>query len=210
MPGVKAVQGLYVILDTATLGRRPVLAAARAALRGGAAVLQLRDKRLGTGDLYRLAVNLAGLTRRAGRLLIINDRVDVALAAGADGAHVGAHDLPVSVAKRILGKGRIVGASSHSLREAKVMARSGADYVAFGAVFPSLTKPQVKRQGIANLRKVARALDKPVVAIGGITTRNAGEVMGSGAVAAAVISAVLKTRDIEGACRRMLGAMRAA
>src|SRR3990172_3147582 len=166
---------LYAITDERIAGGRSHLQVAEAVLRGGADVLQLRDKEAGGGKLYRVALQLRKLTREAKIPLIVNDRLDIALAVDADGVHVGPEDLPVSVARRILGPGKILGVSTETVEEALLAEKEGADYLGVGPVFEAR----------------------------GTNAENAREVREAGADAAAVISAIVAADDIEQAARRL-------
>jgi thiamine-phosphate pyrophosphorylase len=194
---------VYVITDRSFRGRSHE-EVARAALEGGATVLQLRDKRAPARQLVEWARRILDLARQAKVAFVVNDRVDVALAAGADGVHVGEDDLPVADARRLLGPGRIVGASAGTVDEALRAEREGADYLGVGPVFPTATKPDAGDAiGLEGLRRIARAVRVPVVGIGGITAENAAEVVRAGAAGVAVISAVADAEDMREATRRL-------
>lgn len=183
---------LYVILDSR---RAPLLRSAREAVAGGAEALQLREE-APDRELLRTARSL-----RDDALLIVNNRADIATASGAGGVHVGAEDLPVAETRRIVGEG-IVGATSHSLAEAKAAAAAGADYVSCGPVFPSPTKPGLAARGLAYLRG-AMGLGLPVFCIGGITAQNVRDLVKRGADRVAVCASVVGARDIRSAARRI-------
>jgi thiamine-phosphate pyrophosphorylase len=192
-------RGLYAIAD----GPRPdLLAAVEAALHGGASVVQYRDK---TADAVRRFVEaraLVELCHRHGAPLIVNDDVELATQAGADGVHLGEDDADLARARTRLGARAIIGASCYdSLERARDLAAAGADYLAFGAFFPSPSK-RTSRRATPDLLRQAVELDKPLVAIGGITTDNALPLRQAGADFLAVISAVFGMADIEGAARR--------
>jgi len=197
------VAGLYLILDTEALKGRDTIEAARLATRGGARVIQLRDKTLPRGELITLAENIKKVCAESGALFIVNDYLDVALASGADGLHVGQGDLPVAAARRLLPADRIVGCSAATADEAGRAQEEGADYVAVGSIYESPSKPGTRMAGLETLREVRDRVSLPLVAIGGINEENAAEVMGAGADVIAVISAVLGTGDVEAACRRL-------
>ena len=194
---------LYVITDGRSGLGRSHLRIAEAAIRGGADVVQLRDKDASGGRLYEVALRLRKLTRGAGVPFIVNDRLDVALAADADGVHVGRHDLPASAARKILGPGRILGVSAETVEEAVAAEKDGADYLGVGPVFEARgTKADAGEplglELIANIRRHCRI---PIVAIGGINAENARKVREAGADAAAVISAIAGAEDMEEAAR---------
>ncbi len=196
---------LYVITDPKASRGRSDLQVAEAAIAGGADVLQLRDKEASSGRLYEVALQLRKLTRDAGIPFIVNDRLDIALAADADGVHVGKTDLPASVARKIMGPGRILGVSVDTVEEAVLAERDGADYLGVGPVFEARgTKPDAGPPlGVDRIARIRRRCGLPIVAIGGINAENARTVREAGADAAAVISAVVSADDIAHAARRL-------
>jgi len=198
MDKVTLLQGpkLYVIVGTAHTASRPVLDVVREAIRGGAGIIQLREKELPARAFYELAQALRELTREAGVPLIINDRVDVAAAVGADGVHLGQEDLPMAAARRLLGERAIIGVSTHSVAEAVAAEQAGADYIGVGPVFSTPTKPELEPKGVALLREVLPAVHLPVVAIGGITPENVAAVVAAGVNRVAVVSAVAGAPDV--------------
>jgi thiamine-phosphate diphosphorylase len=194
---------LYVITDE-RLGRgRSHLQIVEAALAGGADVVQLRDKEASGGRLYRAALELRKITREAKVPFIVNDRLDVALAVDADGVHVGRQDLPASVARRLLGPGRILGVSAETVEEALRAEEAGADYLGVGPVFEARgTKADAGEPlGLALIAQIRLRCRLPIVAIGGIHAENARKVREAGADAVAVISAVVGAEDIAQAAR---------
>ncbi|HEY9132156.1 MAG TPA: thiamine phosphate synthase [Dyella sp.] len=192
-------QGLYVITD----GPRPdLLAVARQALEGGARLLQYRDKTADPGRRKQEASELAGLCRELGVPMIVNDDVALALAAGADGVHLGEDDGDIAAARELLGSQAIIGVSCYnSIERARAMAAAGADYIAFGAFFSSPTKPNTVRASTDLLRQSA-TLGVPRVAIGGITPDNAESLIDAGADYLAVVSAVFGAPDVRAAAHR--------
>lgn len=201
---------LYAILDPALLpaGRDP-LEAAEAAVRGGATVLQLRDKRSHTRAMVALARALRDRLAPSGVPLIVNDRVDVALAAGADGVHLGREDMEPHEARRLLGPERIVGVTVHRPEEADAVDPQVADYAGVGPVHPTKTKdpgdPPLGPEGLARLLAHLRARIPgfPCVAIAGITAENAAAAITAGADGVAAISAVFAAGNVEAAARRL-------
>ncbi len=167
------------------------------ALRGGAAVLQYRNKSAGPALRLEQARALAALCRAAGAAFIVNDDVALALELDADGAHLGADDGDLAEARRRLGPGKLLGASCYERIElAEAAAQAGVDYLAFGSVFNSVTKPAAVRAPLAIFAEARRRFDLPLVAIGGITLQNAPQVFAAGADAVAVISAVFDAADV--------------
>ena len=198
---------LYVITDEKASRGRSHLQVAEAAILGGADVLQLRDKEASSGRLYRVAMQLRKLTRDANIPFIVNDRLDIALAADADGVHVGQTDLPASVVREIMGPDRILGVSADTVEEALLAEKDGADYLGVGPVFEARgTKPDAGEPlGVDRIARIRRHCRLPIVAIGGIDLENAGKVRDAGADAAAVISAIGTADDIARAVRRLKG-----
>jgi thiamine-phosphate pyrophosphorylase len=195
---------LYVITDTVLSHGRSALEIARAALEGGADAVQLRDKSSPAFNLCRLVSEIQPQARKFGALLVVNDRVDVALVCGADGAHVGQEDLPAREARRLLPRPVVLGVSAGSREEARRAEKEGADYLGVGPVFATPTKPDAgEALGIERFSEIARAVSIPVVAIGGITLDTVDQVIGAGAAGAAVVSAVVAADDMAGAARAL-------
>lgn len=196
--------GLYVIVG----GDHPV-EQARVAIGGGARVVQLRMKDAPAGAVLEAARQVVALA--AGRaLVIVNDRADLALLAGADGVHLGDDDLPVPEARRLVGPGLLVGRTTRTLGEARAAVEAGADHVGYGPIFASRSKAlPVPPRGVAALAEVAGALGVPVVAIGGIGEATIGEVARAGAACAAVIDAVFGSPDPAGSAARLAAAFEA-
>ncbi|HZZ86469.1 MAG TPA: thiamine phosphate synthase [Anaeromyxobacteraceae bacterium] len=179
---------------------------ARAAIAGGAEVVQLRLKALPAGEILEAARRIVAEAR--GRaLVIVNDRPDLALLADADGVHLGEEDLPPDEARRLLGPSRLVGCSTRTLEEARAALAAGADHVGFGPVFATRTKAiAVEPRGLAALRAVAAALPAPVVAIGGIDEGSIGAVAAAGAAAAAVVADLFANGDVRARAERLTAA----
>ncbi len=205
------VRGLYAICDNSLCPDRPMVELAEQLLLGGAPTLQLRIK---GRDLEskarrrRAAEQILALKRRFAFNFIINDDPQLVRDLGADGVHVGADDSPVDHCRRLLGPRKLIGYSSHSLAEAYAAEQAGANYVAFGAIFPTATKgPDHPVQGLDKLKELARTLSVPVVAIGGITLENAAELIEAGASAIAMISALTLAPNVVTATRQMRAAL---
>jgi thiamine-phosphate pyrophosphorylase len=198
---------LLVITDRRATDGRPLIEVIRAALSGGAELIQLREKDLDGGPLLELARSLVTETRRHGARLLVNDRIDVALAVDADGVILPADSFPTEVAHRLLGT-RLVGRSTHSAAEVDRAAREGCDFVLFGPIFATPAKLEYGApQGLERLREAARA-PIPVYAVGGITADTAGEAIGCGAHGVAVIREVMGAADARAAVERLLAALR--
>jgi thiamine-phosphate pyrophosphorylase len=188
---------LYAIIDAAQTGGRPPAAMAEILLGAGVRLIQLRDKHASSRELFENSRQIAELVRGWEGIFIVNDRADVAWAARADGVHVGQEDLPVELARRILGPGKWVGYSTHRLDQVLEADRSSADYIAFGPIFPTQSKDKPEPVvGLEGLKQVRQATRKPLVAIGGITVENARAVREAGADSVAVIRGLLEGPDI--------------
>jgi len=205
---------LYVITDPSLSRGRSHMEVARAALEGGADAIQIRDKSSPAYNLSRVTAEIQPLARKFGAALLVNDRVDVALITGADGAHVGQDDLPARDARRLLPRPRLIGVSVGTIEEAKRAQKDGADYVGVGPVFGTATKPGAGEPlGLERLAEIAAAISIPAVAIGGINADNVVRVFEAGALGAAVISSVVSAEDITAAARslkRLIAGARAA
>ncbi|MFQ5849688.1 MAG: thiamine phosphate synthase [Candidatus Binatia bacterium] len=201
---------LYAILDPTQSRGRPFLSVLNNLLEGGTAVVQLRAKEIAAREFLRLAVETRRHTSTAGCLFIVNDRVDIALASGADGVHLGQEDLPLAVARRLMG-GKFIGISTHDLAQAMDAEQGGADYIGFGPIFGTPTKPTgYSPRGLPMLQEIRKAVKVPIVAIGGITDKSAGEVWEAGADAVAMISNLMGAEDIAGKVRRILALRQAS
>jgi thiamine-phosphate pyrophosphorylase len=195
---------LYVITDSGLAHGRSHVEVVQAALAGGATAIQLRDKGASGRQLAETGRALHELTRAAGAILIVNDRVDVAVAIDADGVHVGQEDLAAADARKIIGPGKIVGVSAATIAEAIAAERDGADYLGVGTVFATGSKADAGAPiGTEALARVAGAVRIPSVAIGGINAANAAACIEAGAAGVAVISAVVSADDIAAAAKRL-------
>lgn len=198
---------LHVLTDRASSRGRDLLTVARAALAGGATVIQLRDKTASVSQLLEEGRELRALTRAYHALLIVNDRVDLALALDADGAHLGQDDLPAHLARQLLGPERILGLSAGNRAEASAAIAAGADYLGVGPIFGTQSKADAGAAiGTQLLSELAASCALPLVAIGGITAENAAVALRAGATGIAVISAVASADDCMLAARRLADA----
>ena len=189
---------IYLLTDDACLQGRPLLACVEEALGAGVTLLQYRSKYKDGGAMYQEALALKELCDRYHVPLIINDRVDVALAVGAAGVHVGQDDLPCRVVRNLVGDDFLIGVSAHNPEEAREAAAAGADYLGCGAVFGTATKAGVGTLGLERLRSIRQAVILPIVGIGGVKATNYGQVLATGANGAAIISGILAATDIGG------------
>ncbi len=203
MTAADRIAGLYAI-TAADVPGGALASAVAAALRGGARVVQYRDKGLDHERRLAEAGTLARLTRGHGATFIVNDDVELAREVGADGVHLGRGDTALAAARERLGPAALIGVSCYDdIDRALAAASQGADYVAFGSVFPSPTKPDAPRAPLALIREASRRLHVPIVAIGGITLDNAAATMAAGAGALAVVSALFASDEVETAARRL-------
>jgi thiamine-phosphate pyrophosphorylase len=199
---------LHVLTDREWSRGRDMLTVASAALDGGATVIQLRDKTATTRTLVEEGQALRALTRERGALLIVNDRIDVALAIDADGAHVGQDDMPVVLARKLLGPDRLLGVSAGNLQEARVAVAGGADYLGVGPIYATDTKADAGEPiGLPLLTELANRYNTPLIAIGSIKAENTAAVLRAGALGIAVISAVVSAEDIAAATRALRESM---
>jgi thiamine-phosphate pyrophosphorylase len=203
------VRGLYVVTDDTLAPGRSHVEITRAALEGGAKVIQLRDKRRDAGDLLPIARAMAELCRAHDALLIVNDRVDLAVAAGADGVHLGQTDLPIHETRLLLGPNRLIGISVENAEQVAAAEAAGADYLGVGAIYGSVSKNDAgDAVGCEQLTRFRAISDLPIVAIGGISLERVPEVRRAGADSVAVIGAVVNAPDMTEAARALADAMR--
>ncbi len=204
-----AVTGLYAITRTPASQLPRLLEEVRQALRGGARVVQLRDKSREAGARLEAGLRLNALCRAHGALFLVNDDVALAAACGAHGVHLGRDDASIAAARARLGRTAVIGASCYNrLGLARRAVEAGADYVAFGRFFPSITKPEAVSADASLLRRARLELAVPVVAIGGITVANAGSLIEAGARAVAVIEGLFGAPDIAARAREFAGLFR--
>lgn len=164
-------------------------------IKGGVTVVQIREKTADTLNFYNLALKVKKITEKYNVPLIINDRVDVALAIDADGVHVGQSDMPCDVTRKLIGEDKILGVSAATVTEARKAQKDGADYIGSGAVFPTQTKKDADTVTRKELKKIVESVDIPVVAIGGISLDNAHELNGTGIAGLSVVSAIMSSDD---------------
>ncbi len=194
---------LYICTDSGLMSSPTVEESVEAVLRGGATVIQLREKNASSRELYELALRVKAVTDRYGVPLIIDDRLDVALAVDAAGVHLGQSDLPCTAARRLLGEDKIVGITAPTVELAKQAKAEGADYIGVGAMFVTSTKTDAKPNTRENLAAIRAAVDIPIVIIGGVKRSNVLTFAGMGIDGAAVISDIIADPDPESAAREM-------
>lgn len=201
---LRRAMALYAVTDRAWLGERTLAACVEEALAGGATFVQLREKDAPQAEVVLRARALAPLCRAAGVPFVVNDDVEAARIAGADGVHVGQDDAACADARAKLGPDAIVGVSVQTVEQALAAQAAGADYLGVGAVFGTPTKPDAHEVGVAGLAAICAAVDIPVVAIGGLNARTVPSLAGTGADGAAVVSAIFAAEDIRAATKELL------
>ncbi|MBU4534214.1 MAG: thiamine phosphate synthase [Eubacteriales bacterium] len=201
--GVIGKMGLYLVIGSKNTKGRPIINLVREAIQGGVGVVQLREKHASASEILPLAHNLAALCKWSGIPFIINDRVDIASAVDADGVHLGQDDLPIEEARRILGWSKVIGVSTHTLKEALDAEERGADYIGVGPVFDTPTKGGRPAVGIDLVRSVVSRIGIPFVAIGGINQDNCAEVLQAGARHIAVVRALGHAPEVHSAAQTL-------
>jgi thiamine-phosphate pyrophosphorylase len=205
---MKQIGRLHVLTDTVLQTRFSHLELARLAIKGGADTIQFRQKVGTTREMIEIVRQLRQLCMDYGATLVVNDRIDVAIAAEADGVHLGQDDFPIPLARKLLGENRIIGGSAASLEEAQKCLAEGADYIGFGPVYPTTSKEDADPvTGIELLKQTVDAISLPIIAVGGISAENTPEVMRTGAQGIAVISAVCCQEDPEQATKALCQAL---
>ena len=202
---------IYAVTDRAWTGRMTLFEQVEAALRGGATMVQLREKGLAEQDFEGFleeARRMHELTARYGVPLIIDDNVEIALKSGAEGVHVGQNDMDAGEVRRLLGPDRILGVTAKTVEQARRAQDAGAGYLGSGAVFGTSTKADAIPMSLERLREICACVRIPVVAIGGICLENIGRLSGSGVAGAAIVSGIFGAEDIEGTTRRLAEVMR--
>jgi thiamine-phosphate pyrophosphorylase len=202
---------LYLVTDRGWARGRSTPAIVAAAVRGGVTCVQLREKTCSTREFIEAAARLKALLKPSGVPLIINDRVDVALAVGANGVHLGQRDMPLAAARSLVGKAMVIGITVESVEDAVAAQAGGADYLGVSPIFATPTKPDTAAPlGMAGLQAIRRAVSLPLVAIGGLDHRNAAQAIRAGADGVAVVSAIVAAEDPEQAARGLTRAIAAA
>lgn len=194
---------LYVVTDRELMSCDSVEESVEKAILGGSGIIQLREKNLTSGEFYATAKNVREICSRLNSAFIINDRLDIALAVGADGVHLGQKDIPVDVARKILGSNMLIGASTATVEEAKQAEKMGADYLGVGAMFSTGTKKDTRSVSPELLKEICSAVNIPVVAIGGLSLERIDILKNTGVSGAAVVSAVIAKENIQKAAEDM-------
>ena len=199
------LHGLYLILDSRASRARPLIEVLKEAASAGARIFQFRDKISSPLEVYRQATQLRDAAAAAGALFLVNDRCDIALAVEADGVHLGQDDLPLNLARSLLGPGKLIGISTHRADQVKDATSGGADYLGFGPIFQTASKPDHETVvGLAGLREIRALTPLPVFAIGGVSAGTVRQAVEAGADGVAVISAIMDARDIAEAVRAFM------
>ena len=187
---------IYLVTDEVALKGRPLLPVVEEALQGGVTLVQYRNKNAEGGKLYREALALKELCDKYNVPLIIDDRLDIAIAVGAAGVHIGQEDIPCNIARQVLGEDYIIGVSAHNPVEARQAIADGADYLGCGAVYATTTKAKVTALGLKGLAEIRKAVDIPMVGIGGVDLTNVKDVLATGVEGAAIVRAILGAEDV--------------
>ncbi|MFA5337474.1 MAG: thiamine phosphate synthase [Candidatus Omnitrophota bacterium] len=188
------MKGYYFITDK-RLSRLGNISDVRSALKAKVEIVQYREKNADTKEMYNEALKLRKICKDI--IFLVNDRIDIAQAVNADGVHIGQEDLPYFMARKLLGKNKIIGVTVHTLKEAKIAREEGADYIAIAPIFKTSTKPDAKKPvGIELIKKIKKHVDLPIIAIGGIGILNAKEVISAGADCVCAISAVVTSKNV--------------
>lgn len=204
----KVDYSLYLVSDRGLLGGKDLAATVEQAIQGGVTLVQVREKNVSTRDFLQVAQAVKAVTDRYGVPLIINDRADIALAVDAAGLHVGQEDLPLAVARKLLGPDKIIGVSAGNLEEALLAREQGADYLGVGAVFPTNTKGDADPVSLTALAAIKSKVKIPVVAIGGIHGGNIDSAISAGVDGVAVVSAIIAEADPQAAARKLAQAVK--
>lgn len=197
---------LYLVTDRQLMSCKTIEQSVEQAIAGGASVVQLREKDCSSREFYKLALRVKRITEPNNVPLIINDRIDICLAADADGVHLGQSDIPCREAKKILGADKLIGVSAALPEEAQQAQADGADYLGIGAVFHTSTKDDARAVSLETLREIRAAVTIPFVVIGGVNAQSITKLYGMGIDGAAVVSAIVAQKDITAAAREMRAA----
>ena len=194
---------VYLVTDRRNKTDEEFLNIIEEAIKGGTTIVQLREKTASTKEFYDLALKVKEITSKYGVPLLINDRIDIALAVDSEGVHIGQDDMPADIAREIIGEDKILGVSASTVEEAKKAEIDSADYIGSGAVFPTSTKDDADSVSKEELKEIVDSIDIPVVAIGGITVENASTLKGSGIAGVSVVSAIMSAEDPKEASEKL-------
>lgn len=195
---------LYLVTDRRFIGEKPLKKAVEEAIIGGVTLVQIREKSASTREFYNVALEVKQVTDHYNVPIIINDRIDIAQAIDADGVHLGQSDMPLSIARKILGDKKIIGISTGTIEEALEAESGGADYIGIGTIFNTGTKKDTDNPlGVSGLKKVYDSVNIPAVAIGGINHDNFKDILSTGVDGIAVVTAILRSKDITSAAKHL-------
>ena len=194
---------VYLVTDHRNKTDEEFLKIIEEAIKGGTSIVQLREKTASTKDFYQLALKVKEITSKYDVPLLINDRIDIAIAVDSEGVHIGQDDMPADIARKIIGEDKILGVSASTVEEAKKAEIDGADYIGSGAVFPTATKDDADSVSKEELKEIVDSIDIPVVAIGGITLENAGTLKDTGIAGFSVVSAIMSADDPKEASQKL-------
>ena len=194
---------VYLVTDHRNKTDEEFLRIIEESIKGGTSIVQLREKTASTKDFYQLALKVKEITRKYDVPLLINDRIDIAIAVDSEGVHIGQDDMPADIARKIIGEDKILGVSASTVEEAEKAQEDGADYIGSGAVFPTATKDDADSVSKEELKEIVESIDIPVVAIGGITLENAVTLKDTGIAGFSVVSAIMSADDPKEASQKL-------
>jgi len=201
---LKRIGRLCVITDTSIQSRYTHVDIAEMAVKGGADMVQFRDKELPTAEMINTAKFIASICRKKNVTFIVNDRIDVALSSDADGVHLGINDIPVAEARKLLGYDKIIGGTAHSLDEALYAEQQEADYIGYGHIYPTYSKFKPENpKGISGLKEILENIKTPIIAVGGIDLDNSRDIISAGCYGIAVIGSVVRAENPEKAVKQL-------
>ena len=195
---------LYLVTDRALMSTKTLEEAVQQAINGGCTMIQLREKEVSSLEFYQTSLSIKAITEKHKVPLIINDRVDIALAVNADGVHIGQSDLPANVVRKLVGSGMLMGVSVSTVQEAIQAVKDGADYVGVGAMYPTDSKTDTNLVSINELQRIRKAVSIPIVVIGGVNKKTVPDFAGTGIDGLAVISAVISQEDLTAASKDLI------
>ncbi len=195
---------LYLVTDRALMSTKTLEEAVQQAINGGCTMIQLREKEVSSLEFYQTALSIKAITEKHKVPLLINDRVDIALAVGADGVHIGQSDMPANVVRKLVGSAMLLGVSVSTVQEAIRAVKDGADYIGVGAMYPTDSKTDTKLVSMNELQRIRNAVSIPIVVIGGVNKKTVPDFAGTGIDGLAVISAVISQEDITAASKDLI------
>lgn len=194
---------LYLVTNRENKSKENFLKIIEESIKGGVTLIQLREKTVSTQEFFNIATNVKEITKKYNVPLIINDRIDIALAIDAEGVHIGQDDMPTKIARKIIGPNKILGVSAHNLKEAKKAEENGANYLGVGAIFTTTTKDDANDVSIKTLKRITESVDIPTVAIGGINLENANQLKNTKIAGFSVVSAIMEAKEPKIASKKL-------